>query len=204
MPLITINDKKLSSQIIPQSSINDVMNMILDDSTNEHEVITNVSIDGKEIDADDQLLVTEISHYNHIDFTTKSAVELAFEAIDSCKEYIDVIIAKIYRMADCYKANDHIAANRLFAELVDIIDLFLQLQSQINVVLKQRFPKQYKKSEATQQLEIHLVAVLKSLIPAKESNDIIMLCDLLEYELTDNLLQWKSKVLPNLAKLGTN
>jgi hypothetical protein len=39
------------------------------------------------------------------------------------------------------------------------------------------------------------------LLSAKEKNDNIMLCDLLEYELIDNLTQWKIKILPELKKL---
>jgi hypothetical protein len=45
------------------------------------------------------------------------------------------------------------------------------------------------------------LSVIKALLPAKEKNDVVMLCDLLEYELIDNLTQWKIKVLPELKKL---
>ncbi len=57
------------------------------------------------------------------------------------------------------------------------------------------------KDESIQKLEIHLLSVMKALLQAKEKNDTIMLCDLLEYELADNLTQWKIKVLPELKKL---
>ena len=57
------------------------------------------------------------------------------------------------------------------------------------------------KNEEFQKLEIHLLSVVRSLLQAKEKNDSIMICDLLEYELIDNLKQWKIKILPELKKL---
>ncbi len=53
-------------------------------------------------------------------------------------------------------------------------------------------------------LEVRLISTLQQLIPAKEKNDIIMLCDLLEYELVDILDEWKNKVIPELMKLKDN
>ena len=42
---------------------------------------------------------------------------------------------------------------------------------------------------------------MKGIESAKNNNDYIMLNDLLEYELADNLTQWKLKILPRLKKI---
>ena len=44
------------------------------------------------------------------------------------------------------------------------------------------------------------IAALKNLLPAKEKADLTLLCDLLEYELCDNLAQWDKEILPALDR----
>lgn len=48
------------------------------------------------------------------------------------------------------------------------------------------------------ELHIHLLSVMKALHTAQSKNDYIMLADLLEYELKDNLTQWKILIMPTL------
>ena len=200
MPLITINDKKVSNLLNDESSIGDVIGMILDDSTNQHETITNIKLDGQEVDQNqNDILVERIGHYNHIDFTTKSTHELASEALDSCKAYIDTTILKINTIARLYGHNSVRMANEQFADLIEVMQLFVQLVTQIQQTIKLH-NREYKKSTTIQHLEIHLASVLKALIPAKEKNDIIMLCDLLEYELVDNLKRWKEEAIPEMLR----
>ena len=81
------------------------------------------------------------------------------------------------------------------------MDLYIQLVSNVYQVIRKDLNGKSFKDESIQKLEIHLLSVLKALLQAKEKEDIIMLCDLLEYELVDNLTQWKIKVLPELKKL---
>ena len=81
------------------------------------------------------------------------------------------------------------------------MDLYIQLVSRVYHVLRTDLEQMNFKDESIQKLEIHLLSVMKALLQAKEKNDTIMLCDLLEYELVDNLTQWKIKVLPELKKL---
>ena len=130
-----------------------------------------------------------------------NSLQLAFESIDSCFGYVDYITTKIQKLISFYYAGELDLANETFMEVVDLIDLYIQLISKIYRVIKIDLKGQSFKDEGIQKLEIHLLSVIKALLLAKEKEDIIMLCDLLEYELVDNLTQWKIKVLPELKKL---
>lgn len=126
---------------------------------------------------------------------------LAFESIDSCFGYVDYISTKIQKLIGLYNTNELDAANTMFIEVVDLMDLYIQLISKVYRVIRTDLQGQSFKDESIQKLEIHLLSVIKALLQAKEKDDVIMLCDLLEYELIDNLTQWKIKVLPELKKL---
>ena len=129
------------------------------------------------------------------------SLELAFESIDSCVGYVDFITSRIFKLISCFNANELDEANKVFIEVVELMDLYIQLISKVYRAIRVDFQGQSFKNENLQKLEIHLLSIIKALLLAKEKEDIIMLCDLLEYELVDNLTQWKIKVLPELKKL---
>lgn len=130
-----------------------------------------------------------------------SSLDLAFESIDSCFGYVDYITSQIQKLIVCYNKGEIDQAQSSFSEVIELMDLYIQLVSKVYRVLRTDMPTVAFKDENLQKLEIHLLSVMKALLQAKEKDDTIMLCDLLEYELIDNLTQWKIKVLPELKKL---
>lgn len=129
-----------------------------------------------------------------------ASLDLAFESIESCFGYVDYITAQIQKLIGNYNQGNMDLANQNFVEVIELMDLYIQLVSRVYRVLRVELTTM-QKDESIQKLEIHLLSVMKALLQAKEKNDTIMLCDLLEYELADNLTQWKIKVLPELKKL---
>lgn len=132
---------------------------------------------------------------------TNESLDLAFESIDSCFGYIDHIVSRIQKVITHFNANEIKEGNEHLVEVVELMDLYIQLISKVYKVIRLNNRDQLLKDESVQKLEIHLLSVIRALLQAKEKNDLIMLCDLLEYELIDNLTQWKIKVLPELKKL---
>lgn len=129
------------------------------------------------------------------------SLDLAFESIDSCFGYVDYITTQIQKLILHYNKGNLEQANDSFVEVIELMDLYIQLVSRVYRVLRVELKVMNFKDESIQKLEIHLLSVMKALLQAKEKDDAIMLCDLLEYELVDNLTQWKIKVLPELKKL---
>lgn len=202
MTQITINNRKIEKEISSAKSINAAMDFILSDIASEQEVVSDISINGKSIslEQEETVLNQPLSNYDSVDFTLRSSLDLAFDALDSCNAYIDLVIDKIHTLTGLYQENKIDEANAKFGEAIEIIDLFVQLVSRIYRTLKSEQDGNITKSDTIQNLEIHLLSIMKAMVPAKEKEDIIMLCDLLEYELVDNLTQWKIKAIPELKK----
>lgn len=137
----------------------------------------------------------------HQNDESTGTLNLAFESIDSAFGYIDYIISQVQVLIVHFQSGDLNAANAHFVEVAELMDLYIQLMGRIYQVIRANNPDRPVKDEGIQRLEIHLLSVMKALLSAKEKNDNIMLCDLLEYELIDNLTQWKIKILPELKKL---
>lgn len=129
------------------------------------------------------------------------SLELAFESLESCNGYVDHIIGRIQKCVGHFNGNQAQEANEELVQVIELMDLYIQLMSKVYKIIRRHDKDQILKDESLQKLEIHLLSVVRALLQAKEKNDLIMLCDLLEYELIDNLTQWKIKVIPELKKL---
>lgn len=131
-----------------------------------------------------------------------TSLNIALSTLDSCSLTIDKIIIKIDNAILYYKKSEVEYGNHLFNEIVETTDLLIQLIGDIYGSLRSSLGTNYNKAPMLQQLEIHLLSIMKAMIPAHEKNDLIMLCDLLEFELVDNLNQWKIKGIPHIKKLS--
>lgn len=200
---LTINNSPIKKNFKETESLASVIDHIFDNEMDSESVLVNLHLDNEVVPFEDGLDIskTELRSFTKINFETQTSTELAFDAVESCNDYIDVLVEKIQELTQLYQAGNSQKANDIFGEMIDILDLYVQLFSKIHSTLKRNNIVNAQSSEDIQKLDIHLLSVLKALIPAKEKNDIIMLCDLLEYELIDNLTQWKIKIIPNLKKL---
>lgn len=203
MTLIRLNGEQLSYKHDQNITLNELVDQLLAGHLTKEEVITAISVNGKTLSGkeESECLPRSLNDFEFVDLTAQSNLELAFDALDSCNGYIDVLTEKVHELIALYHDNQIDAANDKFSDIIEVVDLFVQLMTKINRTLKSNLGDAFKKSRSVQNLEIHLLSIVKGLLPAKENNDIIMLCDLLEYELVDNLTQWKIKAIPELKNL---
>ncbi|GAB4017205.1 MAG: hypothetical protein Fur0010_17660 [Bdellovibrio sp.] len=199
MTSIELNGRKLNNSFAVNATINNVIDEIYNSMLETNHVLTECILDGTpyEVGQPLEIFSETASTFGNIKFISKSNAELGLEAIESCPAYIDNMCEKIGHLINAYQGADK-GANELFGDLVDTLDLYIQLMSQVFQIIKSCTPKGFQKGDDIQKLEIHLLSVLKAMLPAKEKEDIIMLTDLLEYELVDNLTQWKIKIIPSL------
>ncbi len=200
---LTLNNCPIKRKFDNNESLGEVIDHLFDQEMERETVLINLEVDNQTIPFEDGLDISKenVNKFDKINFQTQTSVELAFDAVDSCNDYIDILTDKVKEMVTFYQGNETEKANFEFGEMIDILDLYVQLFSKIHSTLKRKYGGKLDVSEDIQKLDIHLLSVLKALIPAREKNDIIMLCDLLEYELIDNLTQWKIKIIPSIKKL---
>lgn len=203
MTLIRLNGEKLSYNYNKSSTLNELVDQLLTGHLTKEQVITAIRVNGKVLSGkeESECLPKNLANFDSVELTSQSNLELAFDALESCTGYIDVLTGKVQELVHLYQDNKIDEANDKFSDIVEIVDLFVQLMTKINHTLRAQLGEAFKKSRSVQNLEIHLLSIVKGLLPAKENNDIIMLCDLLEYELIDNLTQWKIKAIPELKNL---
>ena len=82
---------------------------------------------------------------------------------------------------------------KIFERLSDFISI-------VSTIFRDQVYNQYDSTtlEVLKALKIHQLSIIKALKSAQSKNDQLMLTDLLEYELKDNLTQWKISAIPQL------
>lgn len=208
MAQVYVNDEFQNIDIDKDLALEKLINTILLDFIKNDEVITKIEVDSLTLDLEehDQKLSQSVSNYGRIHIFTKKSIDLAYESLDSCDEYLDYMISLSTETSQLFKANKIDAANQHFSDLTETIQLFIELVSKIKSVLYTGGTTEHQQhiQQAIYPIEIHLHETIKSLIQARQQNDIVMLYDLLEYELIDNLNKWKMIGIAQLKKLKTN
>lgn len=181
-----------------------MIDYIIEEKMNKNEIITQIKVDDRVIDLDSQDELSQVlQNDNTINFQIKSSLDLAFESLKDCSEYIKSSIFQIKEVIELYQKNEIQEGNKQFPQIIDTIDFFVRLITKIHrAILSSQNSSQKELKQHIQNLEIHLLAALKNLLPAKEKTDLTLLCDLLEYELCDNLNQWDKEILPALDRLS--
>ncbi|MAE58504.1 MAG: hypothetical protein CME69_06460 [Halobacteriovorax sp.] len=199
---VEVSKQSLSFNNEKKLSLKDAISLLEQNSLKQNEVVTAIIIEGERFSIDklEAYMDYDIDDLGNPEIEVKSNYEIAFEALEDSNSYIDLINSKIEHIVKCYAANDTDEANIAFKDLIDLIDLFIQLISKVHKTVKAYNEDFFKNNDTIRNLEIHLLSILKALVPAREKNDLIMLSDLLEYELADNLSQWKIKAIPLMKK----
>ena len=126
-------------------------------------------------------------------YKTRSNLYIAIEALEKNDCYIEIIMSQI-------KAFSKNGRDRELAQIIEMLDLFIDLSCHVYKTLEEHYLMETKSKKVMQNLIIHLLSIFKSIIIARDKKDLIMLSDLLNYELLDNMAQWKIKILPDIKR----
>ena len=135
MTKISINNQEIKN-INRWNCVDDLVDHLLSEYVNPNEVLTEITINGKEFPISDDILARRVDTFQTICFHSRPSIDVTFEAIDSASSSIDTIISKIIGLCEAYSRSDIQKANKLFLEITEILDLFVQLISGIQSGLK--------------------------------------------------------------------
>lgn len=166
----------------------------------ERRVISAIRINGQELsEADEQkIATTPLDQMGEIEIDTASPIDLAFQTLSTLDLYVDKLVASIQKASAHYRGKNLVAADAYFAKAIDGLDLFVQTIGGVKLALRVGLNTHLALAEA------ELISVMNDLLDAKRQANYVFMADLLEKDLTDNLVEWKSKVFPILRNLRTS
>ncbi|MAX66472.1 MAG: hypothetical protein QF441_11695 [Bacteriovoracaceae bacterium] len=155
-------------------------------------------INGQHIDinSEDPNLIRPIEANDHIQISFNQSTSLLSDILTDLTHLTDKILYKIVDCSENFKNNNDEIALVQLTTIVDAVDIFIQsINHASSKIINHSEISDYL---PIKKLQIHLLSLMKAISSAQYKKDYIMLTDLLEYELKDNLTQWKILVLPTL------
>lgn len=151
-----------------------------------------------DINSEDPLLIRPISEQDHIKITFNKSSPLLQDIIEQFPMLLERIISTILICTDHLKEDNFEEARYHLSKSVDGVNTFIE---SISYTI-QNIPNEDERISTLpiKELQIHLLSVMKAVNSANHKEDTIMLTDLLEYELKDNLTQWKILIIPVLKQ----
>ncbi len=161
--------------------------------------IKKLALNGQVIEpnSENPLLIRPIEKSDHIIVNFTPVENQLNDLSDDLSQLLDKILVKISVCADLLENDQNDIAQIKLTKIIEAIDIFIQgiSYSIKKLDIQNELPQK--------ELQIHLLSVLKAIYNAQTKEDFIVLTDLLEYELKDNLTQWKILILPAIKNTNT-
>lgn len=205
MPQIYINNNESNHKFSNLRNFSELIPSVKEKYLNENSYLYQIQVNGITITPENKLTFYNrtISTEDSINFVFIEKQELVHQIIDTCPKYADSILLKTSIAVELLKANEYKMAIKCLSEIIEKLDLFVQLITQLHRSLKISSELKLKSGGTIKELQIHLLSVIKAIHQAKKLNDEIMLTDLLEYELQDNLTRWKITAIPQIKRISS-
>ena len=181
----------------------DLVNNLNNELSNSKQVISEIRIDGKDIDEalENKISMKQLGQLGHLEFITSDPLELAFEALRSAQAYIKRIIPHCQTTGHRFLKRELRQAEKDFAEVVNSLDNLTDILASAQYVLKGKISVSHTNDSSLRIAQVRLVSAIHELLPAKTNNDYVMLADVLINELPDALREMSELGIPVLMRL---
>jgi hypothetical protein len=200
MAIIEVNSRKISFDEKSFLNLKSLIPKLQKQFPIERYNVENFRVNGETIDinSEDPKLIRPMEDSDYIEVSFNSSNHVLINMVQDINELTEKILNKIVICTDFLK-NDDIQISILhLTKIIEAVEIFIQA---INHTYNKTLSKDELGSHLpVKELQIHLLSVVKAINSAQLKEDYIMLTDLLEYELKDNLTQWKILILPTLKQ----
>ena len=203
MITVSLNKQHVTVDTSEAETLGELISLVSGKFITTDHVITGISMNEVELEGDSQAENLANFRNGQITISTQNRLEFAFGVLDTATGFLDILIESTQIVSNLYNKNEGYKADSLFINLIDRLGLFIEMVTQVHRTFRIGGNFELSTGRTLHDLEIHLLSVLKAITKAKELGDVVMLCDLIEHELLDNLMQWKIAALPELKNQKT-
>jgi hypothetical protein len=181
----------------------DFINSLNRDLADRAQVVSMIKINGEYLDeqGENGFSMNAIGDLGEIEITTMGSIELAFDALQSARQYIKKMIPHCRKTGELYKENKVAEAEVYFLSLINSLDNLTSLILNAQSVLRGKFKGIHTNDSSLRIAQVRLVSAVEELLPAKKNKDPVMLADVLCTELPDALQEMCDYGIPVLQRL---
>lgn len=197
---IIVNGKQFTKD--SEMLFSDLIKSMASEFASDSQVISEIRVNGSTVDESEEasLSMRSIGKIGSIELNTSDTLDLAYEALETAKQFIKQIVPLSKKVGNLYLAGDINGAEKSFIVLVDNLERLTELMSSVQYVLKGRIKVSVEHDSTFRIAQVRLVSAIQELLPAKLDNKIPLLADILRVELPEALSEMRELGIPVLQR----
>ncbi|MBI5179040.1 MAG: hypothetical protein HZA04_07240 [Nitrospinae bacterium] len=200
--IIKLNDEDIQWNAQGQNTLGELIEEFVAKRFFKDEFINTLVVNGTVIpDAEmAPVRMKPLSDITTLQMTTETFRNVSVRALDSMSEYLDGLAGMVEQSADKFRMDDEVEANKYFISCVEGLQTFVGIIDKVKTLNGLDFGKMTHEGTSIGEKESALLGVLNSLFEIQMKKDWVSLADILEYELSPLIIEWKA-ILQTVADI---
>jgi hypothetical protein len=183
------------------ATLQDMLQTLMDSNLAQDRTMNEVRINGEPFEAAKLGPATALPRESieRLDVETMDARQVALHFLSNASHYLVAIVSAVERVAEMYRVSDESEASEHYLATLDSLQLFMQVLQTTRDALGLDFEAMVIEGRSLEQRLSTLAGLVQELLSAQEQEDWVLLADVLQYDLCEQLHDWR-RLIPMLRE----
>ncbi|MBF0311770.1 MAG: hypothetical protein HQK52_00045 [Oligoflexia bacterium] len=200
MTQITLNAVVINKIFDQEITVQDLLQYVLGNFLKINETVLGIQVDDGSDGNRENFYNQKIVNFKKINFDVGNKEVLLDRILSSCEIHLQVVEEKIIGFSGTIRTGEHTLDRSAFLEIIEFFDIFTESMCVVQKMCTFSNIDEDKKI-LFKKIESELLAAFRSLLEAYKNNDLLLLSDLLEYEINKILQNWRLDLVPKLKEI---
>jgi hypothetical protein len=198
---ITVDGVPREVPVEPNVTLGQVYRELVDSLINTGKVVATIEVNGKAIRGGQIWDLSEqpISEVQTLDLATREAEAMVKEMLVSTDQHLELLITETEKSATMFRVGDELGAQDRFGKCVSGLQWFLKSLDVLRSFLELDYSRLEIDGASVEENLQRFLPLMDEILGAQSEGDVILIADLMEYELVAQLKKWRQS-LPELQE----
>ena len=194
---VKVNDEEFEYDFNKYNTLGDILEELKSNRLGEKDFISEIIINGENIVEEKRSGLEDrpLSDITSLEINTDNPFDISLRVLSNMEDFMGHLINLIDESADKFRLADEAEANKQFISCVEGLQTFVGVVDKVKTLNKLDFNDITYESVPIAKRQAELLEVFNSLHNTQANKDWITVADLLEYELSPLVKDWK-EILP--------
>ena len=198
---ITVDGSKQDIGVEQDQILGHVYQQLVDSLAQSGKVITSVEVNGEHLSGGRiwNFASSPISEIQELELLTRDLVDMVHETMGYSDSHLELLCQETEKTATMFRLGEELDAQERLGMCISGLQWFLKALGALRGMMKLDFHSLPLKDTTVEAGLEEFVPIVEDLLEAQSDGDVILLADILEYEMIPRLTMWRS-ALPELEE----
>ncbi len=205
MPKIIVNEIEKKFDTSSVSNMNELYEKLMVEFKTQGSFVTEIFLNGERLSEEDLQNKGDvpIKDIDKLELVIRTLQEITLNNINNAMDYLDKLIPGVNKASELFRTKNAEEANKFYVGCIDGLAWLQEVIDNVKIVLREELEKLDLGSSSIEDYQKQLLSLTKEINDTQSKKDWVMLADLLEYELSPYLEEWKS-IFPLFVRAANN